>query len=170
MRNARRVLLGRICGLYGLQGWVKVFSYTDPREGILRYSPWLLSAHDGHWEPWVVAQGRRHGPTVIARLEGIGDRTAAQALLGREIAVPAEALPETEPGEYYWAELVGLEVYNEQGVRLGRVQRLMETGAHDVLVLEAPDRERLIPFVEGAVVRSVDLAAGRITVDWEPDY
>ncbi|HHB12610.1 MAG TPA: ribosome maturation factor RimM [Chromatiales bacterium] len=170
MSDGRRVLLGRISGLYGVRGWVRVFSYTEPREGILRYRPWLLSSGDGDWEPWVVAEGRRHGPTVIARLEGVEDRDAAGALLGRDIAIPAEALPEKAPGEYYWAELIGLEVINEAGVRLGRVARLLETGAHDVLVLEAPDRERLVPFVEGDVVRAVDLDAGRIVVDWEPDY
>jgi 16S rRNA processing protein RimM len=170
VRGDRPILLGRICGLYGIRGWVKVFSHTEPREGILDYRPWLLSTRDGGWERWEVAEGRRHGPTVVARLEGVEDRTTAEAFVGREIAVPAEALPPTAPGEYYWAELIGLEVRNGAGVALGRVTGLMETGAHDVLVVRGADRERLIPFVEEAVVRVVDLKGGRIVVDWEPDY
>lgn len=147
-----------------------MFSHTEPREGILDYSPWLLATRYGGWESWDVVEGRRHGRTVIARLAGVEDRETAEALMGREIAVPASALPEKEQGEYYWAELMGLEVWNSSGVRLGRVVRLLETGAHDVLVVEGTDRERLIPFVLEKVVRSVDLAAGRMVVDWEPDY
>ncbi len=164
------VRVGRICGVYGIRGWVKVYSYCDPREAILGYQPWLLARADGRWEPIQVVEGRRHGPTVVARLEGVADRDAAEAFMGREIAVPRGALPSPGPGEYYWSELIGLEVHNTSGVALGRVTGLLETGAHDVLVVRGADRERLIPFVEPVYVKSVDLDGGTIVVDWEPDY
>jgi 16S rRNA processing protein RimM len=161
------VILGRIDGLFGVRGWIKVYSYTEPREAVLEYRGWLLS-RDGVWQPVELAEGRRHGKAIIARLEGIADRDAAARLLGCDIGVDRDALPEPEDGHYYWSDLEGLTVVRKDGTELGKVAYLMATGANDVLVVDGP-AERLIPFVPETVILDVDLAAGVIRVDWEWD-
>ena len=163
----RRVVLGSVGGPYGTRGWVKIQSATEPPENILRYSPWQVG-RDGRWSRVGVAEGRRQGRSVIARLEGCRDRGDASGYGGCEIAVERSRLPEVEEDEYYWADLVGLRVVTAGGVDLGEVERMMETGANDVLVVHG-DGERLIPFLLGTVVRSVDIAGGIIVVDWHPD-
>lgn len=164
---AEPVVLGRITGVFGVRGWVKVFSYTEPREALLDYGRWLLSM-DGGWREAKVAEGKRHGKAIIARIEGVDDRDTAHALIGNEIGVPRDDLPGTEEGQYYWADLEGLEVVRRDGSRVGKVARLLETGANDVMVVTA-EREILIPFVMDKVIVDVDLAKGVITVDWEWD-
>jgi 16S rRNA processing protein RimM len=161
------VILGRIVGLFGVRGWIKVYSYTEPREAVLDYRDWLLD-RDGDWQRVELAEGKRHGKAVIARLEGIDDRDAAAELIGSDIGVDRDALPEPEEGHYYWADLEGLAVVHRDGTELGRVVCLLATGANDVLVVDGPV-ERLIPFVPGTVILDVDLAAGVIHVDWEWD-
>jgi 16S rRNA processing protein RimM len=110
-----------------------------------------------------------HGDGLIVCLDGVATREGAEALEGQFVGVPREQLPATEGGEYYWADLIGLAVLNLAGVSLGKVTRLIETGANDVLVVTDGERERLLPFV-GHVVKDVDVAAGRINVDWEADW
>ncbi len=161
------VRLGRIVGLFGVRGWVKVYSYTEPREGIVEYKRWLLGYPEG-WQERQVVDGRRSGRSVVVQLEGVEDRDAAAGLLGLEIGVPREALPRLGAAEYYWADLEGLLVQGKDGTSLGRLERLLETGAHDVMVVRG-EQERLIPFVIGAVVLDVDLDAGLIRVDWDWD-
>ena len=161
------VILGRIVGLFGVRGWIKVYSYTEPREAVLDYRDWLLG-RDGDWQRVELAEGKRHGKAVIARLEGIDDRDAAAELIGSDIGVDRDALPEPEEGHYYWADLEGLSVRLEDGSELGAVERMLATGANDVMVVQG-EQERLIPFVMDEVVLGVDLAAGRIDVDWEWD-
>ncbi|HSP00179.1 MAG TPA: ribosome maturation factor RimM [Thioalkalivibrio sp.] len=162
------IVLGRVTGLYGVQGWVKVFSDTRPREAITRYDP-LMLGHEGNWREAPVDGAKAHGKGVIIKFQGCDDRDAAAALMGQEIAVWRDQLPPLPDGEYYWADLVGLQVINEEGVQLGTVDSLFETGANDVIVVKG-ERERLIPYVSGDVVRKVDLAAGTLTVDWDPDF
>ena len=113
--------------------------------------------------------GRRHGKGLVAMLEGWENREAGRSLLGVQIAVDRSQLPALAPGEYYWADLIGLRVVNRNAVELGRVDSLMETGSNDVLVVR-DDRERLIPYVPGDVVLDIDLASGLIRVDWDPDF
>lgn len=165
--TAEPVVLGRIAGLFGVKGWVKVFSYTDPREAVLQYKRCSLR-QDGRLREVRLAEGKRHGKSVIARIDGIDDRDAATALIGGELLVSRDALPETAPGEYYWRDLEGLRVLDADGRELGIVAYLLETGANDVLVVQG-DKERLIPFVQDKVIQDVDLAAGTISVDWEWD-
>jgi len=153
--------------VFGVRGWVKIHSYTDPREAVLDYEG-LLLGHEGDWQPANVAEGQRHGKTVVARIEGFDDRDEAAALIGKEIAVLRDALPETEDGHYYWQDLEGLKVLQSDGTKLGTVAYLLETGAHDVMVVKG-DVERLIPFVSDEIVVDVDLAKGVIVVDWEWD-
>jgi len=162
--DQRLIVLGRISGLYGVRGWVRVFSETEPRENILRYSPWLL---DG--EPRPVAEGKRHGKGLVARLAGCEDRDQAAGLIGKSIAVRRAQLPPPRPDEFYWADLEGMTVETLSGTGLGRVSHLFETGANDVLVVQG-ERERLLPFVWDDVIKDVDFDAGVIRVDWDPDF
>lgn len=161
------VELGRIGGAFGVKGWVKVISYTRPREGIFDYPRWHLDDGRGR-HPFDLDAGQAQGSGLIARLTGITDRNLAETLNGRIVCVPGEALVSSDANEYYWRDLVGLAVINTEGEHLGRVRELMETGANDVLVVEG-DRERLLPFVR-TVVREVDLESGRMIVDWDGDY
>lgn len=161
------VILGRIAGVFGVKGWVKVFSHTEPREGILKYQDWLLKRGNG-WQPVKVEDGTPHGKSVIAKLANVDDRETAAELLDVEIAVPREDLPQTGDGEFYWSDLEGLQVVHCDGRLLGKVAYLMATGANDVLVVDG-DGECLIPFVMGEVILDVDLGKGRISVDWDWD-
>lgn len=162
------LVVGRFNGVYGVQGWLKVYSWTQPRENILTYNPWLIRSEDG-WQRVKVLEGRRQGKGIVVKLEGVQDRDQALALRDIEVAIDRDQLPELPEGEYYWSDLLGLEVVNTSGHVLGKVESLMETGADDVLVVQG-DVKRLIPFTEPEIVKLVDHDAGRIVVDWEADY
>ena len=167
----RFVVLGRIAGLFGVRGELKVESYTDPREGICEYSPWLIKrggATDDQLVERVVEEGRPHGKGVVARLQGITDIDLARALIGSEILVPRSALPPTAAGEHYWDDLEGMKVVTVGGVELGVVDHLFETGANDVMVVKG-ERERLLPYIDGVIV-AVDDATRTVTVDWDPEF
>ena len=160
------VLVGRISGIYGVRGWVKLFSYTQPREALLDYQPWFLG--EAHREQRLV-ESRAHGKGLVARLAQIDDRDAAAALVGTDIFVKRGQLPPSAPGSYYWADLIGLRVVNRDGTDFGRVSGLLETGSNDVLQV-AGERERLVPFIPDQVIQAVDLETGVIRVDWDPEF
>ena len=163
---SQTVVLGEIVGIYGVKGWIKIHSWTQPRAGILSYSPWALELN-GEISHRDVENGRSRGRGLIAKLHGVEDRDSARSLFGATIAVPRSALPSSD--DYYWVDIVGLRVETLDGTDLGTVETLIETGANDVLVVQG-DRERLIPFLHEKVVREVSLDRGRIRVDWEPDF
>ena len=161
------IIVGRISGLFGVRGEVRVFDFSRRRGDILAYDPWLLRHEDG-WREVSVREGRSHQDTVVVQLEGWQDREAARELIGTEIAIRPEQLAKLDSGEYYWHQLEGLSVVNAAGEELGIVARVMETGANDVLVVRS-NRERLIPYTPNTIVE-VDLSAGKIQVDWELDF
>ncbi len=163
----QRVVLGSITGVFGVKGWVKVWSDTLPTTNILDYSKWQLRLADG-WRTFELAKGRVHGKGIIALMGGIEDRNQAAELVGSPIAIDRSELPVVADGEYYWADLEGLEVRGTTGIALGRVVELFATGSNDVLVVQG-ERQRLIPFTEDAVLE-VDLKSGLIVVDWDPDF
>ena len=167
-RTHKLLTLGRISGVFGVKGWVKVNSYTEPRDNVVGYGVWTLRLHgvDSRIE---VEEGQSHGKQVVAKLRGVDDRDEARAFIGADILIERERLPPCGVGEYYWIDLEGLEVRTLTGEVLGTVDHLLATGSHDVLVL-AGKPQRLIPFVLDRVIRDVDLAAGRIVADWSPDY
>lgn len=168
---ARRVLIGRIVGLYGVQGWLKIESWAEPRMKIFDYQPWLLTAAPGAVEKEITgAKGRQQGKGMVAQLPGIDDREQAAALIGCDIHVTRDQLPPPAKDEYYWVDLEGLEVVTVEGVALGRISHLFATGANDVMVIRDGARERLVPFIQGSYVRSVDLSAKSMVVDWDPEF
>ncbi len=164
----RRVPIGRVVGVHGVAGLVKIESDALPREAIFAYRPWYLS-FGGRERVIDQPSGRKQGKGLVAELPGCGDPDAARALIGAEIAVPRSALPPLAEGEYYWFDLEGLRVINLEGIELGTVVKLFATGANDVMVVKG-DRERLLPFVHGDFVKSVDVAGGGIVVDWDPEF
>jgi 16S rRNA processing protein RimM len=168
MAAQRRVILGKVGGLYGVRGWVKLWSFTDPVENLLDYREIELG-RAGEWRAARLVEGRRQGQALVARFEGCADRDDAALLVGAELAVLRDRLPAPAAGEYYWADLVGLKVVTTEGVELGQVEHMMATGANDVMVVKG-ERERLLPFLPGRFVNEVDLAGGRIVVDWDPDF
>ena len=157
--------LGRISGLYGIRGAVKVFSYTEERDGILAHPLWYVGFAR---RPYSVLSGGLQAGAVIAQLQGVDDREGARALIGQEIAVPASALPPLPQGEYYWRDLIGMQVFNRAAVLLGQVKDLLETGANDVLVVQDVEgAESLIPWTAEV---QVDSERRRIELDWEKDW
>lgn len=164
----QQVLVGRITGLYGVRGWVKVFSFTEPRENILEYAPWQLN-RDGNSTECTVAEGRVHGKGLIARIDGVVDRDAAALYVGAEIRVNRDRFGRVSADEHYWVDLEGLQVETVDGKPLGEVAHLFATGANDVLVVEG-ERRRLVPFVKGEIVKRVDKDGRKIVVDWDPDF
>ena len=143
---------------------------------MLDYDPWYFkkskNSSSTSEDPWPIApvtEAKTHGKGLVAKFKGCDDRDAAARLNGQEIAIRRDQLPPAEEGEYYWRDLQGLEVLTLDGVSLGKVDHLLETGANDVLVVKG-DRERLIPYVTGPIVKAVDLKAGTLQVDWDPDF
>ena len=161
------VVMGRVVAPFAVKGWIRVQPFTQRPASLLDYPVWWLGPQDD-LTPWTLGEGAVHGKALVARLAGCSTREAAAAMQGLEVAVPRSQLPQSEPGEYYWSDLLGLAVRNLQYETLGRVERLLETGANQVLVVRG-DRERLIPFVPARVV-AVDLAQGEIVVDWGLDF
>lgn len=171
--QARRVTLGRVAGVYGVQGWVKVYSYTEPPEGILNYPSWWLVHGEGYQARLLT--GRQQGRAVVAQLsdasgQPISDRDQAALLIGAEIQVEREALPRLRKHEFYAVDLVGLKVENSEGQLLGTVSEVTSNGAQNVLVVREGEVRHLIPFVRPEIVKDVDLAQARIVCDWQADW
>lgn len=172
--GANELRLGEISGIHGVQGWVKVFSDTQPRENIFKYSPWRLHLGQSVSELEVL-HWRKQGKTLVAQLKDTIDREQARALIGAVVAIEKINLPELDSGEFYWSQLIGLRVLTTVSEDLGVVDQLVETGANDVLVVRGDaesidQQERLIPWVPEQFVLDVDLEAGEIRVDWDPDF
>lgn len=171
--SAQYVVLGHIGALHGLRGWLKLHSHTEPPDNILSY-PTLYVGSDERHRRMQVVDSRRTGKGLLVQLatqegEVIADRESAFPLVGAEVAVTRDELPPAEEGEYYWADLIGLEVRTLEGRSLGTVSRILETGANDVLVVQG-DRERLIPFLLENTIKTVDIDGGFIVADWDPDF
>ena len=166
--DAGWVVVGRIHGLFGVHGWLRLYSYLEQPADLLDFDRlWLVT--DAGRAARRVLETERKGPRLVARLEGVGDRETARALLGAELQVPRSALGEPEEGEFLWADLIGLAVETVDGVPLGRVDTMLDTGANDVLVVSDGERERLIPFLAD-YVPEVDPERGIIRVDWDPEF
>jgi 16S rRNA processing protein RimM len=177
VESSNLVNVGRITAVYGVKGWVKVHSYTEPQENLFEYHPWFLKTKHGV-KKIEIDDARPHGDAFVAHIVGVDDRDLAMQYTAADIAIERDLLPELDEGEYYWSQLEGLVVFTQyEGTRqrLGVVSKIMETGANDVLVVAADaesidKRERLIPYVPEQFVLSVDLNAGEMLVDWDPGF
>ena len=156
--------MGRVAGSYGVRGWIRVVPYSADPGALAAHGAWRIGS-----ETFEVEASKVHSGDLLAKLEGVDSPEQALALKGRKVALPRSALAEPEAGQYYWADLVGLEVVNAQGSVLGVVQGLFSNGAHDVMELAGDKSTRLLPFVP-AVVRKVDLEGRRIEVEWGAEW
>ena len=176
---ADAVEVGRIADAWGVKGWFKVLPHSSNPEALFSSKRWYLQPSERGAKTFngtvllPIRQAKDHSDSVVAWAQGIDDRNGAEALRGARIFVPRSSFPSTSDDEYYWVDLIGLSVFNREGVALGQVRELMSTGPQAVLVLayeqDGKAQERMIPFVS-AFVDKVDLAEKRITVDWQPDY
>jgi 16S rRNA processing protein RimM len=174
MADSKRVTMGRIGGPYGIKGWVKLISFTEPQENILQFRHWQVKLGQSLVD-LEMDQHKQHGKGLIAHFVGYDDPESARRLNDVELTVATDALPDLGEEDYYWYQLAGLQVVTVSGHVLGKVEKLLETGANDVLVVASTvesvdDRERLIPWLPGRVVKEVSLERNLVVVDWEPDY
>ncbi|MFM2275850.1 MAG: hypothetical protein RL211_1722 [Pseudomonadota bacterium] len=176
---ADAIEVGRIADAWGIKGWFKVLPYSASPEALFSSKRWYLLPTEKGVKTFVgtlklvIKEAKEHSDTVVVTAQDVDDRSAAEALRGARIFVARSSFPTAEKDEYYWVDLIGLDVVNREGVALGSVKELLSTGAQTVLVMDyeqdGKPQERMIPFV-AAYVDDVDLAARRITVDWQPDY
>lgn len=168
MSTERRILLGRVIGAFGVRGELKLESWTNPRDALFRYKPWIL-VHRGEESLVSAAKGKLNpNGSITARLPDVETRDDAEAIVGAEIWVLRSQLPPSKPGEYYWVDLEGLKVATIDGVELGTISHLFNNGANDVIAIKG-ERERYLPYTPD-VVREVDLDGGRMLVDWDPEF
>ncbi|MEM7364054.1 MAG: ribosome maturation factor RimM, partial [Pseudomonadota bacterium] len=179
--DGRFVIVGRLGGAYGVKGWIRLTSYTNPSEQILNYQPWRLvrRSHGNHVieiskSEVEVEAAQQQSNGLIAKLKGIEDRNEAEQWNGIDIEIDVGLLPDLDEEEIYWHQLISMQVINESGECLGKVDHVMDTGAHDVLVIEpseqsVDERDRMIPYVKEKIL-GVDLEGGVIRVDWAADY
>lgn len=162
------IAMGYIKGVFGVQGWLKIAADTEYADSLLSYPEWQLRKDGRHLNVTIEA-GKIANGELRVKFKGIDDRDEAAALRGYTVEISREAFGPAEEGEYYWADLVGMTVTNTEGITLGTVKNLMETGAHDILVVEGRYGQKLIPFVSQYVL-TVDTENKTITVGWGLDY
>lgn len=169
------IILGKLGAAYGIRGWLKVFSSTEQAESIFDYQPWFIQ-RSGQWQHIEIEDWKHHNKDIIVKLSGIDDRDAATLLTNFEIAVDSTQLPKLDNNEYYWKDLMGCHVVTLDGYDLGTIIDMMETGSNDVIVIKANLKdafglkERLVPFLDGQVIKKVDLKSKLIEVDWDPGF
>lgn len=163
----RIVTLGKIVGTFGVQGWVKIQSFTDPPENLFEYDNWRM-LRGGQWSEVEIENGRVTGKGVLAKLAGVETPEDARLYVGVELGVPRSEMPALKPGEYYWADLEGLEARGVNEEVLGRIDHFRTTPGGDVVIVRG-EREHWIPFVKERILK-VDLAAGYIVLDWASDW
>ena len=172
--GAHRVVLGKIVSVHGVRGAVKVYSHTDPLDNVLDYAEWSLN-RGSEQRTVSVLGGRVQGRVLVVNLKGIDDRNKAEELVDFEISIASDALPELEDGDFYWHQLEGLQVVNQEGQLLGKVDHLLETGSNDGMVVKpcagsVDQRERLLPYLPGQFVIKVDLETQVMQVDWDAEF
>ncbi|MFL0809697.1 MAG: ribosome maturation factor RimM [Agarilytica sp.] len=176
-KRSKLIDLGQLGAPFGVKGWIKVSSGTEPKENILSYTSWWLKTRHGV-KAVEIEEAKVRSDDIVVKLKGVEDRDQAAQLAKVKVAVEREQLPELEDGEFYWHQLVGMQVISEfegQSIPFGKVKQLIETGANDVLVIQADEtsideQERLVPYVPGQYVKNVDVENGQITVEWDPEF
>lgn len=164
----KKVIVGRIGAAHGVKGWLKIHSFTDPKGNIFNYQPWYINKH-GNWQVLELAEIAERALQMVVLFKGYNDRNSAQLLIGSNIAIDRAMLPKLAKNEYYWADLIGLTVVNTEGVTLGKVDYLFETGSNDVLVVKG-DKQYLIPFLLDQFILNINLADSTIQVAWDADF
>ena len=176
--DTKYIILGKLNAHHGIKGWLKVFSYTDPKQNILSYHQVMLfrEGQKNSWKEVEIVNGRLQGKGVVVQIKGYDNRESAAELIGSTIAVTRENLEKLPKDEYYWVDLIGLKVINQEGIVLGKIVKMLPTAANDVMIVKHQEKvdglqeEYLIPYIMGQFVLSVDLTSGEIQVDWDVDF
>ncbi len=169
------IVMGKLGSAYGLRGWLRVFSSTEKAAGIFDYQPWFIQ-RAAQWQHVALEEWKHHGQDLLIKVKAVDDREAASRLTSLEIFVDVTQLPPLETGDYYWKDLIGCQVTTTCGYQLGKVVAMMETGANDVMVVQANlndafgIRQRLLPFLDGQVIKKVSLVAQHIEAEWDPGF
>ncbi len=162
------VVVGRFGRAHGIKGYISVISFTDPQDNILHYTDWHVRLKH-QWSPLATHDHEINNKLIIVKVEGYTEREDVACLTNCEIAIKRAQLPALTAGDYYWHELIGMQVVTEQGVLLGSVIEMMSTGAHDILVVNGEHRH-LVPYVMNHYVLNIDDKKRQITVNWDPDF
>ena len=162
------VVMARVAGAFGIKGWLKLHTFTQTPDSLDAYASWLLKGSKG-WEEFELEDFAVNAKGAVAKLKGCDDRTTAESLTNRDIGIPRAALDDAGDGQIFWIDLIGCEVVNIAGDKLGKIETLLETGANDVLVVKLGTEEMLIPYVEDVILK-VDREAKLVTVNWSEDF
>ncbi|WP_423062810.1 ribosome maturation factor RimM [Candidiatus Paracoxiella cheracis] len=162
------VIMGRFGSAYGVRGWLKVISFTDPIDNLLDHKIWQIE-HKRLWQPITIQDGKRHGEFLVVKIEGCDDRDKAREYTNDLIAVSRDELIPLKQGEYYWTDLIGLRVINEKDIDLGKIDHLIETGSNDVMIIKDAHKERWLPYIDD-VVKSIDLEKKEMRVEWDEEF
>lgn len=165
--SKKKVIIAKFGSVYGVRGWIRVYSFTDPPDNLLNYPNWLIH-HQNTWQSITIREIKPYNDYFIVKLPNCEDRDAARQYTNDLIAIYRDELPPLKDQEYYWSDLIGLRVITTNGVDLGTIKQMLATGANDVFVV-GNDKEHLIPYTEDAV-KSIDLKDKIITVDWDPEF
>ncbi|ASQ47130.1 ribosome maturation factor RimM [Legionella clemsonensis] len=163
-----RIIVGRFGRPHGIKGFIAVHSFTDPRDNILRYTDWHVYLNK-QWQPLKILHVEMNEKFILAQIEGYSEREQVASLTNADIAVSRDQLPALEEGEYYWHELINMQVVNQQGILLGTVVEIMPTGANDVLVIQG-EKRYLVPYLPGQFIADINASQRIITVDWDPEF
>lgn len=166
--NSKRLLVGTINGLFGVQGWVKIFSHTEPRKNILSYKPWYIQV-DGQWQVLEIVSGRAQSKTIVAKIKGIDNREQAGIMMGTDVYIEKTQLPKLAKNEHYWEDLIGLEVISQSGFVFGKVKNLVDTGSNSVLITQGGKKEHWVPYIDPFLIE-VDMNKRQIIVDWNENF
>ena len=165
--DEKKLLVGKINGFFGIKGWVKIFSYTEPRKNILSYQPWYI-INNGNYEILEITDGREQSKTIVAHIKGIDNRDLSINLIGQDLYINQDQLPTLDDGKHYWYELDGFKVINQNQTNLGVVDYLVDTGSNNVIVTKG-EKEHWIPYIEPFLL-SIDKDNKEILVDWDEDF
>lgn len=167
-KNDDWIVVGRFGRVHGVKGFITVHSFTEPRDNIFKYGDWRVCINKT-WQPLEILKAEIQSKSIIVLIKGYEQREIASRLTNAEIAVSRANLPEPEPGEYYWHDLIGMSVMNLTGESFGTVVDIMPTGANDVLVVRG-EKKHLIPYLPEQVIKTVDMDQKKITIDWDLDF
>lgn len=162
------LVVGRFGRPHGIKGFITVHSFTEPRDNLLQYTDWHV--HRGNqWQPLKILNLESNNKQIVALVDGYKDRDQVAALTNLEIGVSRDQLAPLKPGEYYWHDLVDMQVYNKSGQFFGKVVEIMPTGSNDVLVVQG-EKRYLIPYLLDEFIKEINPEKGIITVDWDLDF
>ena len=166
MEDDKKIYLGKITGVHGIKGWLKIQSFSSPLENILNYPSWIIN-NQGEEDFYSIEQGRKQNNKIVVKLENIDDRNTAKSLINSKIQILRSDLPKLSNENYYWSDLVGLSVLNSEEKVIGKIESLIETGANDVMVINTAKDERvLVPFVMHEIIKEVNLELNYVRIDW----